>query len=95
MAFGGGETFGQVFADKSGGETRPCGKTIRGDGGGLGQNDGAEGQLMLVLDNVGLGGKCMDVVRLQDHEVLPTAERGDGKTSSLFSAYFSSELECL
>ena len=52
-----------MFGDKSGGETRPCGKTIRGDGGGLGQNDRAEGRLMLVLDNVGLGVKCMDVVR--------------------------------
>ena len=26
MTFGGGEYFGQVFADNSGGETRPCGE---------------------------------------------------------------------
>ena len=35
------------------------------------------------------------VMDVQDHEVLATAERGDGKTSSLVSAYFSSELNCM
>ena len=63
MTFGGREAFGQVFADKSRGETWPCGKKNRGDGGGPGRNDGAEGQSMEVLDNVRIGGKCVDVVR--------------------------------
>ena len=57
MTFGGGEAFGKVFADKSGGETWPCGEKTRGDGGGPDRHDGAEGQSMEVLDNVGLGGK--------------------------------------
>ena len=41
---------------------------------------------------------CQDsvaVMVLQDHEVLATVGRGDGKMSSLVSAYFSSELDCL
>ena len=63
MTFGGGKAFGQVFVDKSGGETRPCGDKTRGDGGGPSRNDGDGGRLMEVLENVGLGGKCVDVVR--------------------------------
>ena len=35
------------------------------------------------------------VMIIQDHELLATAGRGDRKTSSLVSAYFSSELNCL
>ena len=35
------------------------------------------------------------VMVVQDHEVLATAVKCDGKTSSLVSAYFSSELNCL
>ena len=35
----------------------------RGDGGGPGQHDGAEVRLMEVLNNVVLGGKCVEVVR--------------------------------
>ena len=35
------------------------------------------------------------VMVVQDHEVLATVGRGDGKTSSLVSAYFYSELDCL
>ena len=65
MTFGGGKAFGQVFVDKSGGETRTCGEKNRGDGGGPGRNDGAEGRSMEVLENFGLGGKCVDVVRNQ------------------------------
>ena len=38
-------------------------KKNRGDGGGPGQHDEAEGQSMEVLDNFGLGVKCVDVVR--------------------------------
>ena len=38
-------------------------KKNRGDGGGPGRNNGAEGQSMEVLDNVRIGGKCVDVVR--------------------------------
>ena len=52
-----------MIADNSGGETWPCGEKPRGDGGSPGQHDGDEGQSMEVLDNVGLGGKCVDVVR--------------------------------
>ena len=63
MTFGGGEAFGQVFADKSGGETWRCGEKTRGDDGSPGQHDGYEGRSMEVLDNVGIGGKCVDVVR--------------------------------
>ena len=63
MTFGGGNYFGQVFADKSRCETRPCGENPRGDGGGPGRNNGAEGRSMKVLDNDRLGGKCVDVVR--------------------------------
>ena len=32
---------------------------------------------------------------VQEHEVLATTGRGDRKTSSLVSAYFSSEIDCL
>ena len=35
------------------------------------------------------------VMVVQDHEVLATAGRGDRKTSSLVSDYFSNELDCL
>ena len=41
---------------------------------------------------------CQDGVAfmvVQDYEVLATAGIGDRKTSSLVSAYFSSELYCL
>ena len=31
-----GQVFGQMFADKSGGETWPCGEETSGDGGGPG-----------------------------------------------------------
>ena len=41
-----------MFADKSGGEAWPCVEETRGDGGGLGQYDWAEGFLVKVLDNV-------------------------------------------
>ena len=37
----------------------------------------------------------ISVMFVQDYEVLATAGRGDRKTSSLVSAYFSSELDCL
>ena len=32
----GGKAFGKMFADKSGGETWPCGEETSGDGGGPG-----------------------------------------------------------
>ena len=35
------------------------------------------------------------VMVVQDHEVIPTAGRGDSKTSGMVSAYFYSELNCL
>ena len=35
------------------------------------------------------------VVVVQDHEVIATAGRGDGKTSGLVSAHFSCKLDCL
>ena len=35
------------------------------------------------------------VMVVQDHEVLATVGRGDWKTSSLVSAYFYIELNCL
>ena len=63
VTFGGGEAFGKVFVDKSGGSPCPCGIKTRGDCRGTDQHDWAEGRLMEVMDNVGLGGKCMDVVR--------------------------------
>ena len=63
MTFGGGEAFRQVFAEKSGCEKRARGEKTRGDGGSLGQNNGAEGRLMEVLVNVIPGKKCVDVVR--------------------------------
>ena len=34
VTFCGGKAFGKMFADKSGGETWPCGEETRGDGGG-------------------------------------------------------------
>ena len=34
--FCGGKAFGKMFADKSGGETWPCGEETSGDGSGLG-----------------------------------------------------------
>ena len=52
-----------MFVDKSRGETRPCGEKTRVDGGGPGRKKGAEGRSMEVLDNVGLGGNWVDVVR--------------------------------
>ena len=54
-----------MFADRSGRETQPCGEKTRGDGGSQGQNDGAEGRSIEIMDNVGLGEKCVDVVRNQ------------------------------
>ena len=48
----GGKDFEQMFADKSGGETWPCGEETRGDGGGPGSHNGAEGCSIEVLKNV-------------------------------------------
>ena len=42
MTLCGGKDFGQMFADKIGGKTWPCGEETRGDGGVLGRHDGAE-----------------------------------------------------
>ena len=35
------------------------------------------------------------IMVVQDHEVLATAGRGDGKTPIMVSAYFYSEIDCL
>ena len=63
MTFCNGKSFGKVFADKSGGYPWPCGEEARVDGEVPGLHYRAEGQLMEVLYNVLLGGKCMYVVR--------------------------------
>ena len=63
--FCGGKDFGKVFLEKSGGYPWPCGGKTIGDGGCPGLHDGAEVQSMEVLENVGLGGKCVDVVKEQ------------------------------
>ena len=63
MTFCGGEAFGPVFADKSGGWPYPCGEETRGNDGSTGQHDRDEGRSMEVLDNEELGEKCMDIVR--------------------------------